>query len=303
MDKVNRGKIEAILGLRMLHFKELEETQPLGTRSLRILDIEKATFDRWIRREAETIKAKSSERTGDETLRIVGIQSTIQPRSDLLAVISETPLEAVCGQLLLSAFIAGIAEEISETIGGIVRVRSGQRAMASFGWRNSVLDKLAEEVEGVGLVIIEEALLSIVPPLEKAGSCPPISAQHRFLKIQLRKYRHTLKADVLIWPSHFFYGSWIRQNPQRVHTRQRGSGRILAAYLHGSSRRAIVLMAAENMRARLKKRWDCFARGTSRFLQHRQVTRGVSRIRWAFCVQLWTMEMSEQRDWQNGRRT
>ena len=174
MDKVNWSKIVAVLGLWMLHFKETEETQPLGTRSHRILDIEKSTFDRWIRREAETIKADWSGRAGNETLRIIGKPKAMEARSDLLAIISEIPLEAVCGQLLLSVFIAGIAEVISETIGGIVRVRGGQQATkASFGWRNSVLDKLAEEVERVGLAsTTEEALLSIVSPLEKAGKLP-----------------------------------------------------------------------------------------------------------------------------------
>ena len=169
VDKANRSKIESILGLWMLHFKELEERIPRGTRSLRMLDIEKATFDRWIRREAKTIKADPSGRTGDE---IVGKPSNIQLPSDLLTVISEIPLEAVCGQLLFSSFIAGIAE-ILEPIGGIVRVRGGQQAVkASFGWRNTVLDKLAEEVEQTKLATIEEALLSIVSPLSRAGKLP-----------------------------------------------------------------------------------------------------------------------------------
>ena len=174
VDKVNRRKIEAALGLWMLHFKKSQKSNPSGTRSLRILDIEKAAFDRWIRREAETTEADSSGTAGDETLRIVGNPSNIRDRSDWLAVISETPLEAICGQLLLSAFIAGIAEKIPETIGGIVRVRGSQQTVkASFGWRNSFLDKLAEEVERVGLATtIEEALLCIVPPLEKAGKLP-----------------------------------------------------------------------------------------------------------------------------------
>ena len=174
VDKVNRQKIEAALGLWMLHFKKSQKSNTPGTRSLRILDIEKAAFDRWIRREAETIEADSSGRAGNETLRIVGNPSNIRRRSDLLGVISETPLEAICGQHLLSAFIAGIAEKIPKTIGGIVRVQGNQQAVkASFGWRNSFLDGLAEEVERVGLAAtIEEALLCIVPPLEKAGKLP-----------------------------------------------------------------------------------------------------------------------------------
>ena len=174
VDKVNRRKLEAVLGLWMLHFKKSQKSNSSGTRSLRVLDIEKAAFDRWIRREAETIEADSLGTAGDETLRIIGNPSNIQGPSNLLAVISETPLEAICGQLLFSAFIAGIAEKIPEAIGGIVRVRSNQQAVkASFGWRNSFLDKLAEEAERVGLATtIEEALLCIVPPLEKAGKLP-----------------------------------------------------------------------------------------------------------------------------------
>ena len=172
--EVNRRKIEAVLGLWMLHFKKLENSNSSGARSLRILDIEKAVFDLWIRREAETIEADSSGRAGNETLRIVGNPSNIRHRSDLLAVISKTPLEAICGQLLLSAFIASIAKKISGTTGGFVRVRGSQQTVkASFRWRNSVLDGLAEEVERVGLATtIEEALLCIVPPLEKAGKLP-----------------------------------------------------------------------------------------------------------------------------------
>ena len=50
VDKANRRKIEAVLGLWMLHFKKLEKSKPSGTRSLRVLDIEKAAFGRWIRR-------------------------------------------------------------------------------------------------------------------------------------------------------------------------------------------------------------------------------------------------------------
>ena len=160
----------------MLHFKKLEMSKSSGTRSPRILDIEKAAFNRWIQREAETVSANSSGRAGNETVRVIGNQSNIQRQSDLFAVISETPLEAICGQLLLSAFIAGIAEKIPETIGGIVRVRGSQQAVKAslqVGWRNSVLDKLAEEVERVGLATkIEEALLCIVPPLENAGKLP-----------------------------------------------------------------------------------------------------------------------------------
>ena len=77
VDKANRCKIEAVLGLWMLHFKKLEKSKPSGTRSLRVPDIEKAAFSRWIRREAETVRANSSGRAGNETLRIVGNLSNI----------------------------------------------------------------------------------------------------------------------------------------------------------------------------------------------------------------------------------
>src|SRR4051794_7034334 len=42
----------------------------------------------------------------------------------------------------------------------------------SFGWRNTVLDALADVVEGAGLASLEDAMLSIASPLGRARKLP-----------------------------------------------------------------------------------------------------------------------------------
>ncbi|KAF8537728.1 ankyrin repeat-containing domain protein [Trichophaea hybrida] len=174
--KVDRVKIEAVLGLWMLHFKDLgiKNSQALPEERIhRIFDIdgllERKTYEQWIRRQANIVSINST-----ETQRLIGKPSIAQPTpTKFLAVISDAPLENVCGQFILSEFISNVARKPLVSIGGKVRVRGGSRGVkASFGLRNSVLDELASKVQQTGLATIEEAFLSIVPPLANSGRLP-----------------------------------------------------------------------------------------------------------------------------------
>jgi len=182
--KVDKGKIEAILGLWMLNFKE--NWQPLaGEGVYRILNIGGGSgrdiYEKWVRRQAQAIAIDSAGRTPDgQTLCLVGMPSTTQSSSgnsfDLLAVKSEALLENICGQVIFSAFISSVAKTALKAIGGKVRVRStGFGVKTLFGLRNTVLDELADKVHQTGLTTVEDAFLSIIPPLGESEKLPPIA--------------------------------------------------------------------------------------------------------------------------------
>jgi len=178
--KADKSRIEAVLGLWMLHFRdpktENQQQLPEG-RTYRIFDIdtppERKTYEQWVRRQAQVVTIDSV-----ETHHYIGKPSISQlpstNNSKFLAVISESPLENICGQMILSEFISNVAEGALESIGGKVRVRGGTRGVkASFGLRNTILDELADKVQQTGLATVEDAFLSIVPPLGNAGKLPP----------------------------------------------------------------------------------------------------------------------------------
>ncbi|KAF8533780.1 hypothetical protein BDD12DRAFT_468216 [Trichophaea hybrida] len=169
--KVDKSRIEAILGLWMSHIKHSE-----GRKSSlvhRIVDVDKETYEQWVRRQEQTTtKIHCGE-------LIIGKPSTALPSRDghfhMLAVLSGAPLDSICGQAILSAFISKVAETVLGEIGGRVGVRGGTGVKASFGLRNQVLDELANKVEQTGLASIEDAFLSIIPPLQKAGKLSTIT--------------------------------------------------------------------------------------------------------------------------------
>lgn len=182
--KVDKYKIEAVLGLWILHFKSLEKNQIFSKAGiLRIIDPDTkssiTTYEQWVRREAQVIATDSFGRiSSGENLHFVG--KPLAPSNNasaLQAVISETSLENICGQIIFSAFISDFVKNALKSIGGKVRVRiprDKQAVKASFGFRNTVLDELAERVEQAGLATVEDVLLCCVPPLEKAGKLPPV---------------------------------------------------------------------------------------------------------------------------------
>ncbi|KAF8251592.1 ankyrin [Wilcoxina mikolae CBS 423.85] len=197
--KVDKYKIEAALGLWMLHFKDLEAKQAFSKAGvLRVINPDgksSTAYEQWVRREAQIIATDNFGRISSgenryEILHFVGKPSTLpNGASPLQAVISEAPLENICGQIILSAFISEFVGTVLKSIGGKVRVRipgDKQPVKASFGFRNTVLDELAEKVEQTGLANVEDVLLCCVPPLEKADKLPKIGLTDRdvFSKIE-----------------------------------------------------------------------------------------------------------------------
>jgi len=163
---VDKSILEAVLGLWMLHYRD--QTAP--HESLRFLDIKRETYERWIQRQAEDTDDPG--RINDWSGSIFGKPIT-EDSSNLVKVISHAPINKICGQYILSKFVSEVAEKYLISIGGRVWIRSGQLGVkASFGWGNTVLDDLANELERTGLATIQEAFLSIVPPLEKAKKLP-----------------------------------------------------------------------------------------------------------------------------------
>jgi len=167
--KVDQCMLEAVLGLWMLYHRGHNAQE-----KLRVIDVGRNIYERWIQRQSEAIMADSSGIIDGKPLRIFGKPSITQFSSDLLVVMSESPLENICGQFILSAFLSDFANQCLKSIGGRVRIRGGQQGMrvSSFGWSNTVLDDLANMVERTGLATSEEAFLSIVPPLDKAAKLP-----------------------------------------------------------------------------------------------------------------------------------
>lgn len=139
-----KSEIEAVLGLWMLHFNELEaakdgETQIAETSDwqteedgllggkpiLRVLGpwdaLERMSYECWIGRQTNYVMVNNIKYfTGGQTklCEIVIAHSNDIPniRSPFLGVITTTTLERICGQVLFSQFIVGATEHMS--IGG-----------------------------------------------------------------------------------------------------------------------------------------------------------------------------------------
>ena len=174
--KVVRNEIEAVLGLWMHHLKKLEpgsgpawnpgsdwreDEQAMGiSRTYRTVgngDLSnKAVYKNWLLPQTELVPTNNK--------RIIG-----RPNPDgaqRLAVLSETPLERICGQHILSTFLANVVDRAIDSVNGRVLVRGSEQGIRdTFGLRNTVIEGLLNEVEQTGLATPEDALLSIVPAL------------------------------------------------------------------------------------------------------------------------------------------
>lgn len=153
------------------------------TRRFRIIETDKTTYDSWICREGSCIEIEPLVKESitvaklpdsNESLPIVRIQSnhiTTYNCHKILTTVTKSPLESICGQFILSAFISKIAADIS--IEGGVRARGGKLAVDfSSGMRNGALDKLVNKTEKTGLAEIEDIFLSVIPALKKADKLP-----------------------------------------------------------------------------------------------------------------------------------
>ncbi|KAA8894938.1 hypothetical protein FN846DRAFT_998514 [Sphaerosporella brunnea] len=234
--KVNRSQIEAVLGLWMLHLKIFGK-QPL--RSVRRVftktdgPSERRIYERWIRRQTQAITIDGSEY--EKALLLVGKPSVHVSSDDGLgfpAVMSEAPLENICGQIILSAFISTFAKKaLEKPFGGQVRARAGlQGVKASFGLRNTILDKLASSVETTGLATIEEAFLSLVPPLEEAKKLPTITDTTAVFSDTAAEIG-TLGLDDLKKLNRFFFGFFMLQSPWRLITSPTENGSMPVKYI------------------------------------------------------------------------
>ena len=171
-----RYEIETVLGLWIYHSKLKlmsksssrnlgsnwrENEQAIGiSRNYRIVgngDLSnKAVYKKWLLPQTELVSTNEEE--------IIGRPNP--HRAECLAVLSETPLERICGQHIFSSFLADIVHKAVDSINGKVLVRgSEQGTRGSLGLRNTVIEDLLKEVERTGLATPEDALLSIIPAL------------------------------------------------------------------------------------------------------------------------------------------
>ena len=175
--KAVRNEIEAVLGLWMYHLKKLEsgsgpparnrgsdwieDEQALGFSSnYRIVgngDLSHtAVYKKWLLPQTELVSTEEKNTIGRPNPH----------RAQCLAVLSETPLERICGQHIYSSFLANVVDVAVDSLNGTVRVRGSEQGIRdSFGLRHTVIDGLLNEVERTGLATPEDALLSIVPAL------------------------------------------------------------------------------------------------------------------------------------------
>lgn len=199
--RVVKSEIEAVLGLWMLHFKDLESTSA-GDESIPITDISdwqneedgllrgkpilrilgpydgigRMVYDHWIGRQTNYVKVKDIDglTQGDaRACHMVIAQSSQnpQPNTPVLGVITTTALERICGQVIYSVFMSNLSDHI--TIGGKVTLQQGDRGdKSSFGLSCASLLGLVEIVERVGLADTEEAYISITPALSRSGNLP-----------------------------------------------------------------------------------------------------------------------------------
>lgn len=191
-----KSEIEAVLGLWMLHFKDLQSDHDFnamtserqsnqgrllrGKPILRILGpydgLEIMSYENWIGRQTTYVKVDDIKKfTEGETktcdMVIAGCSKTPEGRAPVLGVVTTTILERICGQVIFSQFLLNVTEHM--TIGGKVNLRQGDRGLkTSFGLSCPGLTGLVEIVERVGLANNEEAYMSIVPVVSRFGKLP-----------------------------------------------------------------------------------------------------------------------------------
>ena len=177
----DKGQVEAVLALWMFHLHIISKKKPTG--SVRLLHhTYEDTYKRWIQRKIQPMEIDLSN-SCPSNLLILGIPTAyMEPRihqnpppARFLGLTSESPLEKICGHIILSAVIRAISQDPSMSLEGTTQVRGGGNSLnsnVSSGWRNTVLTDLANTIERTGLATVEEAFICIIPPLEKAGKLP-----------------------------------------------------------------------------------------------------------------------------------
>lgn len=205
-----KSEIEAVLGLWMLHFKDLEsliDTQNArasgglvegiqnpeasdwqgdedgllrGKLILRVLGpydgFERITCEHWMGRKtnylriADIRKFAGGNKKGCDTV-IAGPREPSIPLAPVVGVITTTILQQLCGQIIFSQFMDSVAQHL--TIGGkwIFR-QGGQGVKSSFGLSCAGVTSLVEIVEQSGLANTHEAYMSIVPAVSRHGKLP-----------------------------------------------------------------------------------------------------------------------------------
>ena len=183
------NEIEAVLGLWMYHLKGLElqegstaldlegdwrqDEQAMGIsktyRTVGSGDLSNlAAYKRWLF--PQTVLASTNAEN------IIGRPNP--HGTQCLAVLSETPLELICGQHIYSTFLTHAVDRAVASMNGKVLARSGEQGKRdSFVLRNTVIDGLLNEVERTGLATPEDALLSIVPALWGKYSTSPATTE------------------------------------------------------------------------------------------------------------------------------
>ena len=175
--KAIRNEIEAVLGLWMHHLKIVEsgegppapnlesdwrrDEQAMGiTKTYRTVGngdpANETVYKRWL--------LPQTELAFTDARNIIGRPN--RQGTQCLSVLSETPLEMICGQHIYSTFLADIVDRAVDSLNGRVLVRGSEQGIRdSFGLRNTVIDGLLNEVERTGLATPDDALLSIIPAL------------------------------------------------------------------------------------------------------------------------------------------
>ena len=210
-----RNEIEAVLGLWIYHSKLKlmskspsrnlgsnwrENEQAIGiSRNYRIVgngDLSnKADYKKWLLPQTKLVSTNEEE--------IIGRPNP--HRVEFLAVLSETPLERICGQHIFSSFLADIVHKAVDSIAGKVIVRgSEQGTRDSLGFRHTVIEGLLNEVERTGLATPEDALLSITPALEAkyftgATTTETFSDLAKEISTYLEDRRFERAEELLLW--------------------------------------------------------------------------------------------------------
>ena len=216
--KADKGEIEAVLGLWMLHLKKLQPTpgipasngeregeddQGMGiSETYRNVGSgrpsSKMIYKKWLLPQTELAITSA----GD----IVGISNP--HGTQCLAVLSETPLERICGQQIYSTVLANAVNGEVDSIIGKVLVGGSQEIRDSFRLSNSVIDGVLEKVVQAGLASTEDALLSIVPALvgkysiENAATTETFSALEKEISTYLNAGKFEPAEVLLLWLLH-----------------------------------------------------------------------------------------------------
>ena len=185
--KASKADMNCVLGLWMLSFVNSRQPATLQTpaQTLRILGL---TNDRTI---IDSIRADSirGPRTDMRLLDrhsvnftnpaqyTVGLPLIVQhANANWLGVISTTPVENICGQLILNELMFALANEM-DTARLIKRNQNGENN--DINYSNTTLSELINDLTRTELVNVQEAYLCVVHPLMAVSKIPIIATQQR----------------------------------------------------------------------------------------------------------------------------